>query len=125
MIKKIDILMYFLAFCFFVVLPLPSCSDNPADPFDPPEEAPCDTVFIEVEVGKVEGVYEIFYIQDPSPNNYVILQNDVSIFNIMTSSAIFEEIRVEVPGNYKKGDVLEIAQDGSDASIRVAFHGNE
>jgi len=125
MIKKIDILMYFLTFWFFVVLPLPSCSDNPANPCDPPEEAPCDTVFIEVELGRVEGVYEIFYIQDPSPNNYGVLQNDVSIFNIITSSAIFEEIRVEVPGNYKQGDVLEIVQSGSSAQIRVAFHGNE
>ena len=120
MIKVIDILMYILVFSLSLLV----CSKNPGEPEpDPPEEVPCDTVF--VESVRIEGVYEIFYIQDPSRNTYGLLQNDVSIFQIITPSSILEEVRVEVPGNYKQGDTLETSASGSKSRIRFAFHVNE
>ncbi len=116
----------YLLFVFLLVgLGFLFCNED--NPVKPPEEVPCDTVFVEVKVpaGRVEGVWEIDYIQDPSPNNYGLIQNDVSVFAIITPSAVYEEIRVEVSGNFKQGDILEMVQSGSKAGIRVAFRESE
>lgn len=98
--------------------PCDECEAKPCEPV-PCEPVPCDIV-------RFKGVWEIFLIQDPSENNYTLFQNDSLIFSKTTKSGIVKELRFEVPGTYKMGDVMELViPKASKAGFRYAFHANE
>ena len=108
-----------------LVLVLSNCSraDPPTAPDPEPDPTPCEPV--ECKPFRVTGVWDIVYWQDPSVNNYAILQNDSLIFSRITASGIFTDVHSRVQGTYKQGDIIELVAKGSRASIRVKFIGEE
>ena len=116
-------LIIFWPVVFVVLYMVCSRADPPTAPDPEPDPTPCEPV--ECKPFRVTGVWDIVYWQDPSVNNYAILQNDSLIFSRITASGIFTDVHSRVQGTYKQGDIIELVAKGSRASIRVKFIGEE
>jgi len=102
------------------------CSRAPVepDPIEPCDPVPCDV--IPCDIVEVVGVYEIFVKQDRSVPNFAgLLKNNVVLYDTVLNEPGNSEFRVEIPGTYKQGDVLEGFSRGSNSGIRFAFRVNE
>jgi len=120
--KRLLWILYLCFLCSIVVAFF--CSRAPVDP-EPCDPVPCDPV--PCDIVDVEVVYEIFYPEDRSPNNIILLKNDEVIFSLITErfNGGVREIRHSFLGTYKPGDSLKGSAKGSESYIRFAFHANE
>ena len=108
-------------FVLMIIFIIFECSraDLPNKPDPKPDPIPCEPV--PCEVVRVDGVWDVTWVQDPSANAYAIFQNDVAIFDTTTISGIFKDLSVRIRGNFKQGDIVETVASGSRASLRVKF----